>query len=208
MRKFNLGTFTLGGVPWKIEIDNETCSLHNSVYISNPTKQIIKLRDSFEGGTNLLSYRNIMKNFWQAVLNEIIYVLMEYRKYATPYITTPYSSFVFQVIESLSSKPEEWDGHFNVGGKSYKVIVDNRRAEEWFGKCYGDEGTIMLTTEREGEKYSDSFILQTLWHEILHAIAHELGLGDSKINSEKFVNTLSIFIVEILKTLKIKFPDE
>lgn len=208
MSATKIGTFTLGGIPWTIELDNETCIARDSTFCFNSALQIIKLRDTYGRDKLVLPYKNVTKTLWEAILNEVICKTMEYRKLNVSEILVPYASLLFQVTETLTSKPGEWDGSFDIGGRTYNVVVDNRENDGWYGLCCNNEATIYLTTEGEDGPYTDSFTLQTLWHEILHAIAFELGRGNHKINSEKFVNPLSIFVTEIVSTLKIKFPDE
>ena len=208
MKAIPIGTFTLGGSNWSIQIDNDFCDIKECIFCVNSSLQLIKIKDTFN--TTKLPYDNVLRIIWDAILTEVVTKTMGHRGLNTTNLLSPYSSFLYQATKTLTSKPEEWDGSFEIGGKSYIVKVDNNRAsnENWYGMCCYNEGIIYLATGDEDVEYIEDFIYQTLWHEILHAIAYELGRSKEKINSEKFVNTLATFVYEIIKTLKINFPDE
>lgn len=203
-----IGSFSLGGTQWSIELDNEFCKETDSTFCTSSGFKRIKLCDIYRG--EKLTYNTIEKFLWEAILYEVVVRTMEYRKLNLSDVIVPYASFVYQAINTLTSHPDEWDGSVTLGGRDWIIRVDNVRAfnEGWYGLCLQPEGIIVLATETEGEPYTDEFIYQTLWHEIAHAIAYELGRSKEKINSEKFVNTISIFIYEVISTLKIKYPDE
>lgn len=208
MTAIKIGTCNIGGATWSIEINNEYCKQNKVIFSFDTAKQVISLRDTYKGGKNTLFYRNIMANFWNAILSELFNHTLEYRKLNYSKFITPYSSLINQITETLTSEPGQWDGSFNIGGKTYSVTTYEGDDLDCYGYCNPNEYNIKLKVGDKEGPYSDSFIHQTLWHEILHAIAFELGRYDHIINSEKFVNPLSIFISEIVGTLNIKFPDE
>lgn len=199
-----IGSFKLSGMDWSIEIDNEFCSQSSMAF--NSSQQIIRIADNYDGVK--LWHSNMERRIWDGIITGIIVENMQYRKLNQEDFLMPYTSFLFQALKSLTSVPGQWDGSFQVGGTEYAVITEDGKCskEGCYGSCNAGAGVVYISTG--DDSYSDSFILQTLFHEIAHAVAFEMGLFDSKINSEKFVNTLSNFVYEVWSTIKIDFPDE
>lgn len=207
MSKQKIGSFNIGGFPWSVELDNEDCEQERSRYLISHAHQTIKIRNDYGDGRPLLRENGIMNTLWEAIMNTLIIGVMENRKFDSDILKT-YASFVQQITNTLTSTPKDWNGTFYLGGKQWKVVVDNNPSNTWYGLCHGDIGVVYLTTEGKEGPYSIPFIGQTLWHELLHSIAYELGKSKEKMNSEKFVNILSVFVYEVDSTLVIEIPDE
>ena len=202
-----IGTFKLGGVSWKIIIDNNTCETNESSWVRWLNKQTIGIRDTY---SILLNYDVLERNIWDAIFFIIVNDHMEYRGF-TPKQTFGITGLLYQALTTNTCRPGEWDGTFQLGGINYIVKVDNKSGadNQFFGRCNPNSKLIEITTQNyAGVESTDDFIYQTLIHEILHAINYELGFDEAKTNSEKFVNTTATFIYEVYKTLKINFPDE
>jgi hypothetical protein len=205
--KKQIAKFSLGGIPWKVIIDNNSCGTNETAWVRWLGIQTIGLRDNYD---TLLNYDVLERNLWDAIFYIIFSDHMEYRN-ISPKKSYAFSGLIKQSLQTLTCKPGEWDGTFEVGAVTYIVKVNNEsgKTNNFFGRCNFNTRNIELTTENcFGLPHTDSFIGQTLTHEMLHAVAFELGLGETKLNTEKFINTAATFIYEVYKTLKIKFPDE
>lgn len=85
-----------------------------------------------------------------------------------------------------------------VGGLDYKIILEKKfednRMQDWGLQSYS-EGTIKILTHWDGDKISDSTLLSTLTHELVHAIDFVYLGGDLK---EHIVNRLGDLIFCLL----------
>lgn len=207
MEPNKIGSFTLGNCPWTIEVDNEFCKERNIISAGNVGLQIIKVKDRQKDV--IYSHENVNKNIWYEILDCIIRVHMERRKIKDKFIQ-PLSLLVHQVTCSLNIIKEEgeYSGTFNVGGRTYNIITDNEfcNRKKVSGLFNPIKERIVLCTETLSGEYKEEYILQTLWHEILHCIMYEIGYGEHReYNSEEFINILSIFLYEVHKTIEINY---
>ena len=199
-----IGSFTIGGVPWTIKINNGIDS--NWLTHLNCQEVFVKTEDNY----SKFNYDSIEKNIYHAIINTLVTEYMYYSKYTVQELK-PFSLLFKQAIDTLTCSENELDGSFILGNVEYSVIVDNTtaRLDNFFGMCYYNNKMIKIASiDAKGEPMKIDFIFQTIFHEILHAINGELGITDKSINSEKCVNVLAIFLYEVYKTLKINFPDE
>lgn len=204
-----MGNFNIGGSEWTVNINNRLCEVNGVRWCKWLSKNELIITDSF--GVGKVNYDVLEHTIWDGIITIVISNVMEFRELENKGIITAFSNFFHQAISTMTCKPGEWDGSFQLGAFSYIVKVDNEvgNNENFYGRCNPNLKVIQLVTDSNTVTYSDDFIYQTLFHEIVHAVNHEIGKGgDSKMDSEKFVNTLSIFLYEVYKTLKIKFPDE
>lgn len=208
MNKTIIGDFRLGGAEWKLVMDNEYCETNSCRWNEILPKQQLIVTDSYY--SSKLNYDVMERFIWDGICTIIAYDVMYLNKDRTTEVVIPFSGLFYQAISTLTSKPGEWDGSFQLGGVSYMVIVDNKRGAEddFHGRCNPNSKIIYLTTANGAYEYTDDFIYQTLFHEVIHAINAELGRDEHEMNAEPFVNTYSIFLYEVYKKLKIKFPDE
>ena len=91
---------------------------------------------------------------------------------------------------------------FTVGSIDYTVsmmekINDNEDFGYW--NCIGN---IKIAKKICGQEVSESRQKQTFWHELTHAILHQMGRTDLN-DDEAFVNTFSSFLSEAVNTMEI-----
>lgn len=92
---------------------------------------------------------------------------------------------------------------FTVGGQDVEVtLVDNLDGK--LGRCCLAGGYVKIAKTFNGEPQSDTSILNTLYHEIVHSILDTMGRDDLG-GDETFVCTFSSFLTEALTTLKDKY---
>lgn len=203
-----VGSFKISGTEYGIEIDNVVCKNKSSKY-HNPTQRII-VSDEYEGIK--LNYDNVERKVIRCFLEIVTVYEMEYRELkGNDKYVLPFSSLLYQVMNTLTSKVGQWDGDLKIGGVNWSVIVNNELAEEegFYGRCDAESKIIYLCTESNDKTlYNDEYIQRTLWHEIVHAINYEIGYNCTKYNSEKFVNVLANYIYQMVNTLEIKYPEE
>lgn len=200
-----IGTFNLGGAAWTVLLDSEVEEQQR--YQIDLSACTISLTNSFNG--KLFTFQVIEKNLWEAILYMVVNNTMYYGEIFTRPIYITFSSLFYQAISTLLL--DNWEGTFQVGGIEYYVTVDNERChkEDRFGCCYAYQKKIVLTDESPTKQsLPEGFIYQTLYHEMFHSIAREMGMEDTELNSERFVNVLSYFVHEIRQSLVINFPEQ
>lgn len=88
-----------------------------------------------------------------------------------------------------------------VGSIEYKVdLKDSIDKEEDFG-WWSCDGTIEIARSVGRVAVSESRKRQTFWHELTHAILHQMGKTDLN-DDESFVNTFSSFLSGAVDTME------
>lgn len=91
-----------------------------------------------------------------------------------------------------------------IGGLKFKILFDNELTDnkEVFGEINHHTHIILLTNQtKKGGKLTDEFIEQTLLHELTHAILEIMQERELNDN-EKFINTFSTFLHQVITQLK------
>lgn len=90
---------------------------------------------------------------------------------------------------------------FRVGGVDYEVkLVQHCGVNDDFG-LWRPQGIIEIAIQAGGYEVSKSKKMQTLMHEITHAIL--FAMGKEELNEdESFVNTFSSFLNEAISTME------
>ena len=89
--------------------------------------------------------------------------------------------------------------NFKVGGQEVKVIeVENLDGK--LGECCLAAGWVKIADKFKGESQSESSKLNTLYHEMTHAILDTMGRDDLSAD-EVFVSSFSSFLTEALTSL-------
>ena len=90
---------------------------------------------------------------------------------------------------------------FKVGSVDYEVKrVEHCGNNDDFG-FWRPQGIIEIATQAGGYEVSESKKMQTLLHEITHAIL--FAMGKEELNDdESFVNTFSSFLAEAINTME------
>ena len=91
---------------------------------------------------------------------------------------------------------------FRVGGVDYEVrLVEHcGGVNEYFG-LWRPQGIIEIANQAGGYEVSKSKKMQTLMHEITHAILSAMGKEDLN-DDESFVNTFASFLSEAISTME------
>lgn len=89
-----------------------------------------------------------------------------------------------------------------IGGLKYTVVFNDKLADDKgvLGEINHHTHEILITHKSKHGKLTDEFVEQTYLHEVIHAILEimqETELNDN----EKFVNTFSAFIHQVIKQL-------
>jgi len=86
-----------------------------------------------------------------------------------------------------------------IAGVEYSIKVENKELDK--DRAYGIANyitsEILLSTKYNHRDRSELSVEQTFWHEALHAMLDVMQEDDLN-NNEKFVNTLSSFIHQIV----------
>jgi len=81
---------------------------------------------------------------------------------------------------------------FNLGSKIYTVVEkefdDNKQ-----GSCYPELGRIFIANKLNGIDIPTTSKQQTLYHELIHVVLHELGYFDLSRN-EQLVQQIAILL--------------
>lgn len=200
-----IGGFKLGGAEWTILFDEDT-SENNDRYEYNVSECKLIINGYFNG--RLYSNQALQKNLWQAIFRLITCDMMYLSEDITKPIAVSYSGMITQALNTLIIT--DWDGMFQLGCIEYFVTPDSERChrDNFFGCHYPVEKKILLRVESlSKEKLPEGSIWQTFFHELLHAISSELGYDNTDLNSEKFVNVLSLFLYEVNSTLVFNIPE-
>jgi hypothetical protein len=199
-----IGSFKLGGASWTVKLD--TSIEEDNRYEYNVSACCITLNSKYQG--RVYSNQALEKNLWEAIFRSITCDTMYYTTEITKSIRVSYSTMFLQAIQTLILN--DWDGTFQLGFIEYYVSPDNDRChkDNVFGCHYPVEKKIILSTISPAKEIlPDGFIWQTFYHELLHAIANELGNDNTELNSERFVNILSFFLHEVKSTLDFNIPE-
>lgn len=188
-----IGSFSLGGIQWKIIEDNNRCAKENSCEIDHTLFEIY-IRESKR------FYQNIESILWVSITNELLWAI---NIEVSDSILNSIGSLINQARYSLIVSGD-FEGSVNLGG-SHWTITTTERSREFYGYCEPETKTIVLQL---GERYDKKFIERVLWHELIHAIFVELGLGDSEYNVEKVVVPFGVLLYEAISTFKMNYPDE
>lgn len=90
---------------------------------------------------------------------------------------------------------------FILGGIDYTVEeVDSLNKSQDFG-YWTSNGQIEIANTVSSKQVSESRKRQTLWHEVTHAILHQMGEYEL-CDDERFVNTFSSFLSGAIDTMK------
>lgn len=84
-----------------------------------------------------------------------------------------------------------------IGAVDYvvKLVAHLSRGQEQIdGRAYNDLGVILIRAEM-----SPQLQLQTLWHEIVHAIVYQGQLGHFKLGDERAVDPLAWGILQVVR---------
>lgn len=89
-----------------------------------------------------------------------------------------------------------------VGSIAYSVEKkDSINRDEYFG-LWSCVGKIEIAQKIGGEEVSESRQKQTFWHELTHAVLHQMGRTDLN-EDEGFVNTFSSFLSGAVNTMEV-----
>ena len=89
---------------------------------------------------------------------------------------------------------------FKVGSVDYEVrLVQHCGTNDDFG-LWRPQGIIEIANQAGGYEVSASKKIQTLMHEITHAILFAMGKGELN-DDESFVNTFSSFLSEAINSM-------
>lgn len=90
---------------------------------------------------------------------------------------------------------------FKLGAVDWTIEINNQRLDdkECYGYCIYDESKILIQTESDGIKRSETAIEHTLYHEVLHSILDTLGYHDLS-EDEKFISQVSLLIHQFERT--------
>ncbi len=95
--------------------------------------------------------------------------------------------------------------HITVGKNKYSIhMLKQMPRKGIMGKVHYDLGTIQLATHSNttNGKYAPSQVQETFWHEVTHAILHDM---DSPLyTNERFVNDFSSRLSKAITSAKFK----
>lgn len=197
-------TFTLGGINHKVLLED----VPGYRWKNSAIEGIIRLSPKYNGED--LQPATLRKNMWEAIFSLIHeHVMQRTKKGVFTEYRRAYANLVSQAMEQLIT----WlNSNLNnnilfIGGSTIRVSENNKYCES--RECYGeydinvDAIRYQTQTTIEGNVvvYSRAFIMQVIIHEVLHAISHQLGLNETKWNTEHQINTLAHFLCEVLYSL-------
>lgn len=70
------------------------------------------------------------------------------------------------------------------------------------GKTYTELGVMYVATKQRGRPRAADAISETFWHEVTHAILHDMG--DPRWRDEKFVTAFSQRLADAIKSARFK----
>lgn len=93
---------------------------------------------------------------------------------------------------------------FKIGAHTYTVVFRKRinRSGTCWGRAYVHDRVIHLATESNKGKLTESEIVVTFWHEVMHCILYDMGHALWK--DEAFVNAMAENLTHIIATAKFK----
>lgn len=92
-----------------------------------------------------------------------------------------------------------------VGDKLYSVeIVEAMKRKHEMGRTYYGLQRIEIgrTSNLNGRSYTKEELDDTFWHELTHAILHEMGYR--LCNDEKFVSVFAAYLAKAIKSVEFK----
>ncbi len=185
------GKFTLFNVKWTIE---ESRKKSPNIYYISYDRNVITLYTDFEG--NRISTDILVSRFWEAAFKVILVQMQKAKLLNNSEFVSAYASLLEQAIVTLNVD-NQYSGGFSLGIKQYSIRKNPQLAkEDVIGRFYCPTSQIEVTGNHTHEENID-----TIFHEIVHAINHRLGLQDHKIDREDNVNVLSKLIAEIYRTI-------
>jgi hypothetical protein len=87
--------------------------------------------------------------------------------------------------------------HITVGKSRYTLHLAKSH-RRYYGECYSQIKTIMLYTSHAGQPLPPAKRNEVLWHEITHAVLHEMGSALN--NDERFVTQFSKLLSQAIDT--------
>lgn len=92
-----------------------------------------------------------------------------------------------------------------VGNKAYSIdIVETMLRKGENGRIYYDEGVIRLAKRSNicGRRYCKAEMTETFWHEMVHAILHDMG--HPLYNNEQFVSRFAQRLAAAIQSARFK----
>lgn len=100
------------------------------------------------------------------------------------------------------TKNFEIPSSFQVGGQTLNVSYVDHLPYDKLGSCSVCCGTVNIAKHiSDGGGQSPSCMMNTFWHEVVHAILDTMSESELSEN-EKFVCTFSSFLCEAIKSFK------
>ncbi len=90
---------------------------------------------------------------------------------------------------------------FQLGGKKYRVEYAKGNATGNLGMAYGPCCRIVVQTQWDGKKVPEDSQEQTLYHELIHCVFHEIGREDLA-GDEQLVQSAAVLLHQFARTAK------
>lgn len=202
-----LGTFEFGATTWDIETNNPECISYNSIYFVDYASNTIKLR-SIDKQQNEISKQIILQNLYAAWVSLVIKSFRgKYDSVMIDSFLQPFGASLLQITNTLKLQ-DNLEGNVQIGGNTWTISMDNQTCDrnDSLGECYNYTPKIIFTNQYTiSRRVTNSSILCTIYHELVHAAL--VNLYCIELNEdETFVNLVSVFYHQFVKTLK--FEDE
>ena len=204
-------TFTLGGMEHQVLLKE----VPGYRWRNFPPIKELHLAPLYEGKP--IREDIIEKHFWESVTCLIVDRVMLRCKNPFADNRVAYGHLVAQVMIQLTKFKDRLYCFFSrecdkygiqVGGSDIGIIIDNEECSrrKIYGEYDANNERILLQTEGVSEevfmKHHPDFILRVLIHELLHAVTTQLGLEQTKWNTEHNINTMAFFFTEVYLSLK------
>lgn len=102
----------------------------------------------------------------------------------------------------VKPKPVKKIRSYTLGGTTWRV-KHHKKMGKLFGLCDPSETTIHLCVGTPDSPNSADNIESTFYHEVTHSILFQMGELELYGN-ERFIDTFSSFLLQALKTTKVK----
>jgi len=90
---------------------------------------------------------------------------------------------------------------YTVGGQDIVVEIVEKNDGEDYGAFYPVKGLLKIYKNMEDTPQSDTSMLNTFFHELIHSILRTMG--EYELNSnEKFINCFAGFLTEAIRTME------
>lgn len=202
--------FNLGGMKHNVIIQE----VPGFRWKNYPPKKEVHISPSYQG--EQVRPEIMERNFWDAIFSYIHEKVMLRTKGILTQSKTAYSSLVTQFMSQIAERADyllksqvNFDNtYLQIGSGKVTIVIDNNYCEKErvYGRYDSNVETIHLQSEGvTGDAailHHPEFMLQVLIHECLHAVANQLGLHETKWNTEHQINTLSFFLLEVLLSRK------